>query len=1056
MSSKFVMQYSKKTNNVKYNRGSMPVTHIEKRRLWIKITIIILFAASLTSFRLLWIKTYNYKEQPYATNGKLDLQDWDFSDGKSVTLAGEWEFHPYTLLEDAPIDQADKQPQYIKVPDDWSDTLNPDDHSPYGYGTYHLRIFVDADKETTFSIRVPSVRSASALYANGLLVGKSGKVGKTKEDSQAWNVPYSSTSIRADETGVIDIALQVTNFVDPRSSGLVRSMKFGYEEDVIADTQLSTLLQVITAAIFFVIALLAVLIFLVGIRDRRLLYFSIAILALVFINLTGGDEKVLYQLITLEYSTTFKLIMFVMFMLSWALVHCVGPQIQTFSKRFLPIYTMIFIILSLISAFLPMDYLARASNFTFGAVFIGASITVVTLLRSRKNLQGGIWITLSVVAIASHYFWWAYTMATGVKFVYYPFDLIIAIICLVGVWLKHYHEMYLDTKKLAKRLQKADKEKDEFLANTSHELRNPLHSILNMSQAVLEREKPSLQTESIKNLETVLSVSRRMSFMLNELLEMTILKEGNPQLHLKPIFIQAITEGVIDMLYYMLEGKSVRIVNRISSDFPSVFGDENRVIQIVFNLLHNAVKYTPNGEIKIQASVRNNIAYISIEDTGIGMDKETIKTIFSPYTQGASGEAMMEGGFGLGLNISKKLVELHGGTLHVQSVLGEGSTFTFSLPLADSQVVDETASKVTFTPTTIQPKEKFTKKQRLNPEDTEQSRLIKDYPRIIVVDDDPVNLEVVNTILTMEQYDITSVLTGEEALSLLDAQEWDLVISDVMMPRMSGYELTRIIRKRFTISELPILLLTARNRPEDIENGFLAGANDYVTKPVDAVELKSRVNALTEVRKSSRERLRMESAWLQAQIQPHFLFNTLNSIIALSEIDTTRMQKLLEAFSNVLRGKFNFQNINEFVPIESELDLIRSYLYIEKERFGDRLKVTWEVDEGLQLMIPALSIQPLIENAIEHGIMKKVDGGEIIIRIIAFETYVEISVEDNGVGIENDILQQILEKKPASESGVGLLNINLRLQRLFGKGIQVRSTPGFGTSISFTVPYIKG
>src|SRR5690625_3178755 len=151
-----------------------------------------------------------------------------------------------------------------------------------------------------------------------------------------------------------------------------------------------------------------------------------------------------------------------------------------------------------------------------------------------------------------------------------------------------------------------------------------------------------------------------------------------------------------------------------------------------------------------------------------------------------------------------------------------------------------------------------------------------------------------------------------------------------MMPRMSGYELTRIIRKRFTISELPILRLTARNRPEDIENGFLAGANDYVTKPVDAVELKSRVNALTEVRKSSRERLRMESAWLQAQIQPHFLFNTLNSIIALSEIDTTRMQKLLEAFSNVLRGKFNFQNINEFVPIESELDLIRSYLYIEK------------------------------------------------------------------------------------------------------------------------------
>src|SRR5699024_6595432 len=118
-----------------------------------------------------------------------------------------------------------------------------------------------------------------------------------------------------------------------------------------------------------------------------------------------------------------------------------------------------------------------------------------------------------------------------------------------------------------------------------------------------------------------------------------------------------------------------------------------------------------------------------------------------------------------------------------------------------------------------------------------------------------------------EAYHMTSVLTGEEVLSLLDEQEWDLVITDVMMPHMSGYELTRAIRERFTMSELPILLLTARASQEDIENGFISGANDYVTKPIDTVELRSRVNALTEVKQSSRERLRLESAWLRAQIQ---------------------------------------------------------------------------------------------------------------------------------------------------------------------------------------------
>ncbi len=1022
--------------------------------------IIILFASALTGFRLLWINTFNEPEQqPHITNGELDLRDWDFSDGRAVTLAGEWEFYPYTLLEELPASSLGKSSQSIEVPGDWSPALNPNDRSPYGYGSYHLRILVDADKDTTFSMRIPSVRSASALYANGLLVGKSGEVGKSEEHSTARNVPYSSTSIRADDNGVIDIVLQATNYEDPRASGLVRSVKFGYEEDMLAETQLSTNLQIVTGVIFFVHALFASLIYLVGIRDKQLLYFSLAVLVLTYINLTGGDEKILHQYIVLDYTTAFKLSMFTMILFSWAIVHSVGPQIRTFSKKLLPVYTTLFIGASIIIVLLPMDTLASASNYTFSAVFIGATIATIALLRSWRGFQGGgIWIALAVVAITSHYIWWASMMGTGLKVVYYPFDLIIAIICLAGVWFRHYHQMHLETRDLATRLQKADKVKDEFLANTSHELRNPLHSILNMSQAVLEREQPSLQKESVRNLETVLSVSHRMSFLLNELLEMTSLKEGNPKLQLQPISLQAIIEGVTDMLDYMLEGKPIRIVNRVSPDFPAVIGDENRVIQIVFNLLHNAVKYTSNGEITIRAIVRGDRAHLSIKDTGIGMNNDTIRTVFEPYVQGAAGESRIEGGFGLGLNISRKLVELHGGTLQVQSLLGEGSTFTFSLPLIDSQVAEQqvTSPEITESLLTSIPIKRTEKQiKRLDSPNTKQRKLNTDNSRIIVVDDDPVNLQVMETILSMEQYDITTVLTAEEALSLLDKKEWDLVISDVMMPEMSGYELTRVIRKRFTMSELPILLLTAKSGPEDIENGFSLGANDYVSKPIDAVEFRSRVNALTEVRQSLRERLRMESAWLQAQIQPHFLFNTLNSIIALSEIDIEKMQKILEAFSDVLRGKFNFQNIDDLVPLERELSLIRSYLYIEKARFGERLRVTWEIDEDIkvkQLMIPALSIQPLIENAIEHGIMKRIRGGEIIIRIIAYETYVGIRIEDDGVGIEEHVLEQILERKPASQSGVGLLNINLRLQRLFGKGLQVESTRDCGTTVTFTVP----
>lgn len=359
----------------------------------------------------------------------------------------------------------------------------------------------------------------------------------------------------------------------------------------------------------------------------------------------------------------------------------------------------------------------------------------------------------------------------------------------------------METKDLAKRLKKADKVKDEFLANTSHELLNPLHSILNISHGILEREESSLHSESVKNLEIILAVSRRMSLMLNESLEMTRLTEGNPKLQLQPISLLAIIEGVIDMLRVMVEGKSIRIANDIPDDFPSIMADENRVIKIIFNLLHNDVKFTSNGDITIQAAIQDDIAYISIKDTGIGIDKETIQTIFEPYIQGSHKESMSEGGFGLGLNISKKLVELHGGTLSVQSALEKGSTFTFSLPLADEQTASEEMTEQLF----VKHITSSTNEKRLNPMNTERRKFAEDCPRIIVVDDDPVNLQVIETILSMEPYDITTVLTGEETLALLNEMEWDLVISDVMMPRMSGYELTRIIRKRFTMSH-PVLV----------------------------------------------------------------------------------------------------------------------------------------------------------------------------------------------------------------------------------------------------------
>lgn len=1008
---------------------------------WKVLTIAVLFVMVLTSLRLLWIEAFDGSDQPPIVDGELDLRSWNFSEDPSITLDGEWEFHPYTWLVEGDH-PTEVNPQFLNVPGDWSPVLNPEDHSPYGFGSYRLRILVNPENDMIYSIRIPSVRSASELYINGQLLAKSGEVGASEQAYTAWNIPYSA-SVVTDENQMIEVIVQVSNFQDPRTSGIVRSIKFGTEKALARETQLSVALQLLVAGIFLVHAIFSCILFLVGIRDKRLLYFAVVLISAMLMSLLGSDEKVLLDWFPIDYIGAFKKLWFAMVIMSYALIQCVKPQLVTFSRRFFLSYSVLCGVIALLTVILPIRYLMMFPTFYFVFVIISAVITVIALLRiPLKEVYENVLLILAIIALVSNFVWWVIFLATGTKVIYYPFDLITSIVCLAAVWFKGYHQMHQDTKEFAKKLQQADKFKDEFLANTSHELRNPLHGILNMSQAVLERERQTLNAKSLSDMETVLSVGRRMSLMLNDLLDVTSLKEGSPKLQLKTFSIQTVISGVVDMLHFMAEGKPIRFVNGIPDDFPPVFADENRVIQVLFNLLHNAVKYTYEGEITIAGYVKGKSVHIVIVDTGIGMDEETIQHMFNPYEQGRHGESMIEGGLGLGLSISKQLVELHGGTLQVNSIVGRGSEFTFTLPISDAPIDDEKLSSDELV--------KVVSVTSFNQLEVQQE-LVVDRPRILVVDDDPINLQVINSILSSNDYDVFTVMRGENALEILHTKEWDLVISDVMMPQMSGYELTQKIRQRFSITELPILLLTARSQPADIENGFLSGANDYVTKPVDALELRSRVRALTSVKQSMHERLRMEAAWLQAQIQPHFLFNALNTVIALSEIDLERMNKVLEAFSRLLRGKFQFDNINVLAPIEEEISLVQAYLLIEQERFGDRLRVIWEIDEYPDLMIPSLTIQPLVENAIHHGLMSRIIGGQLTIRIAAHDTYVEISVEDDGVGIDETVLKGLLERMPDSQSGIGLLNTDLRLKRLFGKGLHITSAPNRGTTVSFIV-----
>ncbi|MGG2084154.1 response regulator [Lysinibacillus pakistanensis] len=370
---------------------------------------------------------------------------------------------------------------------------------------------------------------------------------------------------------------------------------------------------------------------------------------------------------------------------------------------------------------------------------------------------------------------------------------------------------------------------------------------------------------------------------------------------------------------------------------------------------------------------------------------------------------------------------------------------TFLLPIAKSQNIEDSELIVEKDTAFI----KYSFLNDLSREHniaatTETNSLVTSHARILIVDDDAVNLQVLVNAFSTDSFEIETALSGVEALDMLQNNSYDLVISDIMMPHMSGYDLAKHIRKKLSISELPILFLTARQQSEDIQRAFLSGANDYVKKPMEYMELKSRVQALIQVKQSSEERLRIEAAWLQAQIQPHFFFNTLNSIISLHGVDEEKMEELLLAFSDYLQTSFDFQNVDLVVPIDYELKLVRSYLAIEQIRFGDKVQVIWDIPENIELFVPPLSIQTLVENAVQHGILPRRGGGTVTIRIVETEQHFNITISDNGVGFDNN--------GPKEKRGVGLVNTQQRLKQLFGVELTIKSVVGQGSTISLQIP----
>ena len=307
------------------------------------------------------------------------------------------------------------------------------------------------------------------------------------------------------------------------------------------------------------------------------------------------------------------------------------------------------------------------------------------------------------------------------------------------------------------------------------------------------------------------------------------------------------------MIKPITDKKNIHLLNSIPENFIHVFADEHRLQQILINIIGNAAKFTEEGSITISAELneKENVVVVHIEDTGIGISKENLVKIFNYFEQADGSIERQYGGSGLGLSITKKLIELHDQIIWLDSEPYKGTTFHFTLktfdPKSDMQELG------------IKLEEKVANNQNvfdLTVEDIEiieqtRKKTSKNIHTILIVDDEPINLQILINHLVLEGYTVIATSSGLEVLEKIENNEIpDMILLDVMLPRMSGYDVCKKIRDTYSLYELPILMLTARNKPEDIITGLEAGANDYLAKPVNKLELLARVSSLLSLKYS--------------------------------------------------------------------------------------------------------------------------------------------------------------------------------------------------------------
>ena len=673
---------------------------------------------------------------------------------------------------------------------------------------------------------------------------------------------------------------------------------------------------------------------------------------------------------------------------------------------------------------------------------------------------------------------------------------------------------YQEERKRAEALAEIDRAKTTFFSNVSHEFRTPLTLMLGPLEEALTEAR--LLPYVRDRLDVAHRNSVRLLKLVNTLLDFSRIEAGRIEAVYERVDLCTFTQELASVFRSTIEKAGLNLIIDCQPLSAPVYVDREMWEKIVFNLLSNAFKFTFEGEIRVTLREKDERVELAVSDTGTGIPEAELQHLFERFhrVKGARGRSYE--GSGIGLALVQQLVKLHGGTVSVVSEVERGSTFTVSVPLGFDHIpAERLGAAKTLVSTGLRGEAYVEEVSKWLPVNGDRVEVLGDLasaadgagpqlaprPRILLADDNADMRDYVRRLLA-NRYEVEAVTDGEAALQAACGQPFDLVLSDVMMPKLDGFGLLHALRSDERTRTIPVILLSARAGEESRVEGMGAGADDYLIKPFSARELLARVEShinLQRERKRSEERLE-QSMLLEQQARAsaevanrvkdeflamlsHELRTPLNAIVgwthllksgALAENDRTRgidviarnasaqraiIDELLDV-SRIITGKLKLdpKPLDPATVVEAAVDAIRP------AALAKEIEISTSIEHNRGLVVgEAVRLQQVIWNLLSNAVKFTPKKGRVDVHLKVADTVFEIVVSDTGEGIAPDFLPYIFDRFRQADTssqrkhgglGVGL-SIVRSLVELHGGEIHVASDgPGTGATFTIRIPIV--